>query len=128
MTDADRRRRIDDLCHAALDHDVHERSGFLTAACTDDDALRQEVERLLAHAQTAERFLATPIAVVAAEIFDEDRASLVGRHLGAHHILSLLGAGGMGEVYRARDTCRIASCQSPAGCRASSWRRVCWPR
>jgi Tol biopolymer transport system component len=104
MTDAERRRRIEDLCHAALDQQMHERSAFLAAACEDDEALRHEVEKLLAHAQTAEGFLATPITVVAAEIFDGDRASLVGRQIGAHKILSLLGAGGMGDVYRARDT------------------------
>ena len=104
MIEAERRRRIDELCHAALDQPVHERSAFLVTACKEDEALRHEAEKLLAHAQAAESFLATPVTVVAAEIFDGDRASLVGRQIGAHKILSLLGAGGMGEVYRARDT------------------------
>ena len=61
MTDADRRQRIEDLCHAALDHAEHERSAFLAAACEHDEVLRQDVEKLLAYSATAERFLATPI-------------------------------------------------------------------
>jgi Tol biopolymer transport system component len=104
MMDSERRQRIEDVCHAALDQPAHERPAFVAVACKDDDALRQDVETLLTHAQAAEGFLATPITVVAAEIFADDRASLVGREIGGHRILSLLGAGGMGEVYRARDT------------------------
>ena len=61
MTEAERRRRVEDLCDAALDQrDVHERAAFITAACEDDEALRREAESLLAHAQAAERFLVTP--------------------------------------------------------------------
>ena len=105
MTDPERRRRVEDLCDAALGRDIHERAAFVAAACGHDDALRRDVEALLAHAQTAERFLEAPIGKVAAHVLaDRHRASLVGRHIGSHQILSLLGAGGMGDVYRARDT------------------------
>ena len=105
MTDPERRRRVEDLCDAALDRDVRERAAFVAAACGHDEALRREVEALLAHAQTAERFLEAPIGEVAAHVLADERwASLVGRQIGSHKILSLLGAGGMGEVYRARDT------------------------
>ena len=105
MTDPERRRRVDDLCDAALVRDVRERAAFVAAACGHDDALRREVEALLAHAQTAERFLEAPIGEVAAHVLaDDHRASLAGRQIGSHQILSLLGAGGMGDVYRARDT------------------------
>ena len=105
MNDAERRRRVEDVCDAALNRDPRERAAFVAAECGRDEALRQEVEALLAHAQTAEGFLAAPIGAVAAHVLgDEPGASLVGRQVGAYHIVSHLGAGGMGEVYRARDT------------------------
>ena len=68
MTDPERRRRIEELCDAALDRDAGERAAFVAAACGDDEALRREVEALLAHAQTAEGFLEAPIGEVAAHV------------------------------------------------------------
>ena len=104
MTDAERRQRIDELCDAALDRTIEERAGFIAAACKDDDRLRREVESLLAHAPRMDAFLATTVTTVAAEMFADDHESLLGRQLGPYHILAFIGAGGMGEVYRARDT------------------------
>ena len=104
MLDADRRRRIEDICDQALDRPSNERSAFVAAACGADEPLRQEIERLLARSADAERFLSTPISAVASEILqDEPRPSLIGQQIGPHRILSLLGVGGMGEVYRAHD-------------------------
>ena len=104
MTDADRRRRIDDVCDAALERDAPERAAFVAAACGGDEALRQEVEALLAHARAAENFLVTPFGDMAAQILvDDHEPSLIGRQIGSYKILAFLGAGGMGEVYRARD-------------------------
>jgi len=105
VTPLERRRRVEDICDAALVRDVRERAAFVAAACGHDEALRHEVEALLAHAQTAERFLEAPIGELAALVLTDDhRGSLVGRQIGSHQILSLLGTGGMGDVYRARDT------------------------
>ena len=74
-------------------------------ACGDDEALRREVASLLAHRSGAGNFLEQPALAMAEQLTPDERAvSLVGRQLGAHRILGLLGRGGMGEVYRAHDT------------------------
>ena len=106
MSDASERwRRVEELCHAALERAASERLAFVAATCGDDDALRREVEALLAHEQSGERFLAVPVGAVAAQVMSEAAAvSWVGRRIGVFEIVSPLGAGGMGEVYRARDT------------------------
>ena len=104
-TDLDHRRRVEEICHEALERDESERAAFVAASCGDDERLRQDVEALLSHAHTAEHFLAAPIGAVAASVLaGEHSASLEGRQIASYKILSLLGAGGMGDVYRAHDT------------------------
>ncbi len=67
MIDLERRRRIEDLCDAALDRGAAERAAFVAAECGQDEALRRDVEALLAHAPRAESCLATPPGEVAAQ-------------------------------------------------------------
>jgi len=101
----ERWQEVDKLFEQALDHQPEMRGVFLDEACQGDAALRREVESLLASDRQAENFLESPVLEVAAEAMaTQGPPSLVGRVLGAYQILSALGAGGMGEVYKAKDT------------------------
>ena len=91
------------LYHAALARNDDTRTAFLAEACADDEALRREVESLLAQASVAPGFLSTPAIAQAGAILSDD-SSLIGRQLGPYAIRSRLGTGGMGEVYLAEDT------------------------
>ena len=89
---------------SALDVDSSERAAFLDKSCSGDEALRREVESLLAYATDAETFLERPaVDITVLPSRRSTEATLVGRTISHYQVLSLLGAGGMGEVYLARD-------------------------
>jgi Tol biopolymer transport system component/predicted Ser/Thr protein kinase len=100
----ERWQQVERLYQAALEREPSQRAAFLKEACAGDEVVRQEVESLLAYEPQAETFIEAPVLQEAAQGVSADQArSLVGRQLGSFKILSLVGAGGMGEVYRARD-------------------------
>jgi eukaryotic-like serine/threonine-protein kinase len=91
----ERWQEIKSVLEAALQLDPAKRSAYLDQACGADPSLRREVESLLAAGQQARTsFLQSPPLAKRLE---------KGTRLGDYEIQSLLGAGGMGEVYRARD-------------------------
>jgi serine/threonine protein kinase/Tol biopolymer transport system component len=100
-------QRIEEVFHQAADLEPAQRVHFLDTACTDDDELRREVESLLANDNTEDNIVETAVSKAVDQLPDEQANAsddLVGKNIGPYLVTELIGKGGMGMVFKARDT------------------------
>ena len=101
----ERWRRIDAVLQAALARPPEERDPFLDRTCAGDDDLRREVELLLSADRRAGDFIEAPAVEAAAGLLADAPAEIrEGSYVSRYRVLARIGAGGMGDVYRAEDT------------------------
>ena len=102
----ERWQKVERIYHSALERSAQERAVFLTEACAGDDALRSEVESLLAYEDQAERFIESPALDLAAKMMVAEQSGTIaaGQMINHYRVIAAIGAGGMGEVYLAEDT------------------------
>jgi serine/threonine protein kinase/Tfp pilus assembly protein PilF len=96
--------RITDIYHATIARPREERASFIGQECHGDESLRKQVEAMVKSHERSGDFIESPAFAIAPELLiDEQMFDLIGQSIGHYQIESLLGVGGMGEVYLARD-------------------------
>ena len=104
MITHDRWQRIKKIFYSVQDRPPAERSDFLNELCGDDASMREEIEALLTADEGNENFLTSPAYEFAAGMLASEPSEFVaGQTVGRYEILCSLGAGGMGQIYLARD-------------------------
>src|SRR6476661_10207148 len=100
----ERWQQLNDLFQLTIERAPEERSAFLKEACHGDEELRRAVERLIVADKRVENFIESPAFETSPELLISDKAgALIGELIGHYLIERLIGVGGMGEVYLARD-------------------------
>jgi serine/threonine protein kinase len=103
--DAERYKKIDEIFDIALELEADERAVYLRQVCGTDSDLRREVESLFEARNEIGNFIQTPAFEEAAKsLAGQQPLTLIGHSIKHYKILSMAGAGGMGEVYIAEDT------------------------
>lgn len=99
----ERWQRVKEIFQSAIQRSPDNRSAFLMNACRGDEALRKEVQSLLDANEKSGEFIDSPAYEAAAKSMSEQAELRPGQIVGTYEIISLIGRGGMGEVYRAHD-------------------------
>jgi len=108
--DAERWQEIERLFHAALQAEPSRRAALLEYSCAGDEYLRHEVESLLAHHERAGSFIEKPAFASGWQASGSSQSSTAttrfapGTLIAQYRVLAILGAGGMGVVYKAEDS------------------------
>lgn len=97
--------QIEHIYHSALQLHEGEREAFLRQACEGDESLCEEVVSLIAAYESSGSFMKKPAMSIGMKLLAcSDEETLLGCHIGPYEILSLIGRGGMGDVYLAQDS------------------------
>ena len=100
----ERWQQLKQIFQSALERNPAERSAFLNQACAEDPALRSQVESLISsHDQAGDSIEAMAAEAATEMLGDGQPGPILGKHISHYEVLSLLGRGGMGEVFLAQD-------------------------